>query len=263
MGSPLVTLPGGTLLLYQTDSYLTTFAATVTAVDPDAHAVVLDRTAFHATGGGQPHDTGLLSAGDWQARVIDVRKGAASTSTSTSNLHILEPETSLPEVGMVVTGTVDWERRYALMRMHTALHVLCGLVFRDYGSRVTGGNMEPDRARMDFEMDSADFTPERVAEIEARANDELAAERDVRVQILPRDEAFAIPDLIRTKVNLLPDGIETIRTVEIVGLDLQADGGTHVRNTREVGSLHVTGTRSKGKSNKRIEIALTAPPTRA
>ena len=145
------------------------------------------------------------------------------------------------------------------MRMHTALHVLCGVVFRDYGALVTGGNMGPDRARMDFEMDSADFTPERVAEIEQRANEELRAGRDVRVQILPRDEAFKIPDLIRTKINLLPEGIAEVRTVEIAGLDLQADGGTHVQNTQEVGTLRVVGTRSKGKANKRLEIELTEP----
>jgi misacylated tRNA(Ala) deacylase len=136
-------------------------------------------------------------------------------------------------------------------------------VYRDYGAKVTGGNMEPDHARMDFEMDSSEFTAERVAEIARRANAEIAAERDIRVQILPREEAFQIPDLIRTRINLLPEGIHEIRTVEIVGLDLQADGGTHVRNTREVGTLRVTGTRSKGKINKRIEITLDPPPTRA
>jgi misacylated tRNA(Ala) deacylase len=137
--------------------------------------------------------------------------------------------------------------------------VLCGVVFRDYGSLVTGGNMGPDRARMDFEMDSSEFTPERVAEIEQRANEELRAGRDVHVRILPRDEAFQIPDLIRTKINLLPEGIAEVRTVEIAGLDLQADGGTHVQNTREVGTLRVVGTRSKGKANKRLEIELTEP----
>jgi misacylated tRNA(Ala) deacylase len=137
--------------------------------------------------------------------------------------------------------------------------VLCGVVFRDYGSLVTGGNMAVDGARMDFEMDSSEFTPERVAEIEARANAEIAQGRDVRVQILPREEAFAIPDLIRTKINLLPEGISEVRTVEIVGLDLQADGGTHVQNTREVGGLKVVGTRSKGKANKRLEIVLVDP----
>jgi len=254
-----VTDHGGSPLLYQTDSYLTAFEATVTAVDPEARAVVLDRTAFYATGGGQPHDTGTLTQGDWRADVVDVRK----SGTGTGNLHVLAEGASLPEIGSPVAGAIDWERRYALMRMHTALHVLCGLVYRDYGARVTGGNMTPDHARMDFEMDSSEFTPERVAEIEARANDELAAQRDVRIQILPREVAFAIPDLIRTKVNLLPEGIDEIRTVEIVGLVIQADGGTHVRNTREVGGLKVTGTRSKGKSNKRIEIALTTPPTSA
>ena len=247
----------GSLLLYQTDSYLMVFSATVTAVDPAANAVVLDQTAFYATGGGQPHDTGTLMSGAWQSDVIDVRKVDAG------NVHILTEGSSLPRVGTVLEGQIDWERRYALMRMHTALHVLCGLVYRDYGAKVTGGNMTPDHARMDFEMDSADFTPERVAEIEARANDELSAERAIRVQILPRDVAFAIPDLIRTKINLLPEGIDEIRTVEIVGLDLQADGGTHVHNTREVGGLKVIGTRSKGKSNKRIEIDLIAPPTSA
>jgi misacylated tRNA(Ala) deacylase len=153
-----------------------------------------------------------------------------------------------------VLGELDWDARYRLMRTHTALHVLCGVVFRDYGAPVTGGNMGTDKARMDFEME--EFTPERVAEIERRANAEIAAGRDVRVRVLPRAEAFAIPDLIRTKINLLPAGIAEVRTVEIVGLDLQADGGTHVANTREVGGLKVVGTRSKGKSNKRLEIVL-------
>ncbi len=248
---------GGSTLLYQTDSYLQAFEATVTALDPDAHGLVLERTAFYATGGGQPHDIGTLANGSWQGEVIEVRKSDAG------HLHILADGASLPEVGATLTGRIDWERRYALMRMHTALHVLCGLVFREYGARVTGGNMTPDHARMDFEMGSADFTPERVADIESFANDELRAERDVRIQILPREVAFAIPDLIRTRINLLPEGIDEIRTVEIVGLDLQADGGTHVRNTREVGALKVIGTRSKGKINKRIEIALVAPPTNA
>ncbi len=248
---------GGSPLLYQTDSYLQVFSATVTAVDLAAHGAFLDQTAFYATGGGQPHDLGTLRYGDRPALVVDVRKSPAGP------LHILADDVELPEIGSSIDGRIDWVRRYALMRMHTALHVLCGLVYRDYGALVTGGNMGPDQARMDFEMDSSEFTSVRVAEIEAHANDELAAERDVRIQILPREEAFAIPDLIRTKINLLPEGIDEVRTVEIVGLDLQADGGTHVRNTREVGSLTVIGTRSKGKSNKRIEIALVNPPINA
>jgi misacylated tRNA(Ala) deacylase len=257
MGYPAVTQTRGTTPLYLTDSYLASFPATVAAVDPARHAVVLDQTAFYPTGGGQPHDLGSLHADGWTGEVVDVRKDGPEI------VHILATDATLPEVGAAVRGEIDWDRRYALMRMHSALHVLCGTVYRDYGALVTGGNMSPDHARMDFEMDSADFTPERVAAIEAAANAEIAAGREIRVQILPRAEAFAIPDLIRTKINLLPEGIREVRTVEIVGLDLQADGGTHVRNTGEIGGLSVIGTRSKGKINKRIEIALVAPPTNA
>jgi misacylated tRNA(Ala) deacylase len=219
--------------------------------------VVLDQTAFYPTGGGQPHDLGRLDGDGWSGDVVDVRKDGPEI------VHILAADAPLPNVGAAVRGEIDWHRRYALMRMHSALHVLCGTVYRDYGALVTGGNMSPDHARMDFEMDSSEFTPQRVTAIEAAANAEIAAGREIVVQILPRAEAFAIPDLIRTKINLLPEGIREVRTVEIVGLDLQADGGTHVRNTREIGGLRVIGTRSKGKINKRIEIALVAPPTNA
>jgi misacylated tRNA(Ala) deacylase len=239
-----------TELLFQRDAYLREFDAVVTAVDAESGEVVLDRTAFYAGGGGQPNDAGQLTrSGDgrvWQ--VVSVRKDGAAAR------HKLDPAEELPTVGDPVHGELDWHVRYRLMRTHTALHVLCGVVFRDYGALVTGGNMGADKGRLDFELE--EFTPERVAEIERRANEEIAKSRDVRVQILPREEAFQIPDLIRTKINLLPEGITEVRTVEIVGLDLQADGGTHVANTREVGGLKVVGTRSKGKSNKRIEIAL-------
>jgi misacylated tRNA(Ala) deacylase len=239
-----------TELLFLQDAYLREFDAEVTAVDAETGEVVLERTAFYAGGGGQPNDTGRLvrssDSRSWQ--VIAVRKVGPAAR------HKLEPDDELPAVGDQVHGDIDWDVRYRLMRTHTALHVLCGVVFRDYGALVTGGNMGPDKGRLDFELD--DFTPERVAEIEERANAEIARGREVRVQILPRDEAFQIPDLIRTKINLLPEGITEVRTVEIVGLDLQADGGTHVANTSEVGGLRVVGTRSKGKNNKRIEIAL-------
>jgi misacylated tRNA(Ala) deacylase len=154
----------------------------------------------------------------------------------------------------VVRGRIDWDRRYALMRTHTALHVLCGVVWRDYGAPVTGGNMDPLEGRMDFEF--ARLPKDLVGEIEERCNREVAAARDIRVRILPRKEAFRIPDLIRTKINLLPEGIREVRTVEIVGLDLQADGGTHVANTREVGEIRVTDYKSKGAGNKRLYIAL-------
>jgi misacylated tRNA(Ala) deacylase len=163
----------------------------------------------------------------------------------------------LPAVGDRLSVDLDWARRYALMRTHTALHALCGVVWRDYGALVTGGNMEPGAGRMDFEFER--MSGDLVDEIEANVNAELARARDVRVDVLPREVALAIPDLIRTKVNLLPPGIERIRTIEIVGLDLQADGGTHVANTREVGRIKVTGYESKGRINKRIRIALPEP----
>ncbi len=172
-------------------------------------------------------------------------------------VHELAEGVAVPPVGATVQGELDWTHRYQLMRTHTALHVLCGTVFREYGALVTGGQMYPDRARMDFELE--DLNAERVAHIERRANEHIAADLPVRVRLLPRAEAFAIPDLIRTKINLLPPGIEEVRTVEIVGLDLQADGGTHVANTKEVGSIRVTGYESKGRINKRIRIELVDP----
>ena len=174
-------------------------------------------------------------------------------------VHELEPGDEPPAVGDRLRVDLDWARRHALMRTHTALHALCGVVWRDYGALVTGGNMEAGSGRMDFEFER--MSGDLVDEIEATVNAELAAARDVRVDVLPRDRAFAIPDLIRTKVNLLPAGMEEIRTIEIVGLDLQADGGTHVANTREVGSIRVTGYESKGRINKRIRIALEDPAT--
>jgi misacylated tRNA(Ala) deacylase len=252
-----MTTAGATALLYQTESYLTSFEATVTSVDAERHVVMLDRTAFYPGGGGQPCDHGWLVVNDQRLSVVKVAKAGDTVE------HILAPDASLPKPGDHVSGEIDWDRRFQLMRTHTALHILCGVVFRDYGALVTGGNMDIDHARMDFEMDSAEFTPQRVAEIGARANAEIAAARDVRVRILPREEAFQIPDLIRTKVNLLPEGIAEIRTVEIVGLDLQADGGTHVANTRDVGGIEITGTRSKGRNNKRLTITIPEPPTSA
>ncbi|CAN5770930.1 alanyl-tRNA editing protein AlaXM [soil metagenome] len=235
-------------LLYQTDSYLQTFDARVTAIDREEHAVVLDRSAFYPGGGGQPFDTGVLDTSSGPLQVTGMKKREAGV------LHLLAAGCVLPPVGDEVRGILDWERRFRLMRTHTALHVLCGVVFRDFGALVTGGNMDVDKARMDFELE--DLSTGRVSTIEYAANVEIEAERALRVQIWPRDEAFRIPGLIRTKINLLPIGITDVRTVEIVGLDLQADGGTHVANTREVGGIRVIGTRSKGRINKRLEIVL-------
>lgn len=234
-----------TELLYTTDAYVQTFAAVVTAVTDD-NGVVLNRTAFYPGGGGQPNDEGTLTAGDQTWNVTKVKKMGGEV------VHFVEGEP--PEVGTAVTGQLDWDRRYKLMRTHTAMHILCGVVWRDYGASVTGGNMEPLQGRMDFEFET--MRQELVVEIETAVNAEVEAARPTRVQILPRDEAFQIPDLIRTKINLLPEGISEVRTVELVGLDLQADGGTHVANTKEVGRMRITDYKSKGKINKRIYVEL-------
>jgi misacylated tRNA(Ala) deacylase len=231
-------------LLYLTDAYLADFSATVTAVA--GQRVGLDRTAFYATGGGQPHDTGVLGA----AQVTDVRKEGDDV------WHTLDGQ--LPAVGTRVKGRVDWDRRHALMRTHTALHVLCGVIWHEYGVAVTGGNMEPLSARMDFEFDPL---PEGFArQIERRINEELAADRPVEVSFIPRNTALLDEDLIRTKVNLVPESVRELRVVDIVGLDKQADGGTHVRSTAEVGWVSVVKTESKGKAFKRVRIRVDGPP---
>lgn len=246
--------PSGDALCY-TDAYARRAVARVAAVDTgEATLVLLDLTPFYPGGGGQPADRGLLlRAGDGRTwTVCGARKVGGEIA------HELEPSPDgPPEVGDELQVDIDWARRLALMRTHTALHALCGVVWRDYGAQVTGGNMEPGSGRMDFEFER--MSGDLVDTIEATVNTELAAQREVRVASLPREEAFAIPDLIRTKVNLLPPGIDLIRTIEIVGLDLQADGGTHVANTREVGGIRVTGYESKGRINKRIRIELVDP----
>ena len=233
-----------TMALYHTDAYLKEFDAVVTAVD--GSKVALDQTAFYPGGGGQPHDVGALTANGETWNVLKVSKQGADV------WH--ELDRAAPPVGTPVRGAIEWGRRYQLMRTHTALHILCGVIFRDYGASVTGGNMEPLKGRMDFEFET--MRQEFVKQIEEKINAEVAQARPTRVQILPREAAFQIPDLIRTKINLLPAGIAEVRTVEIVGLDLQADGGTHVANTSEVGRIRVVDYKSKGKINKRIEVAL-------
>jgi misacylated tRNA(Ala) deacylase len=229
-------------LLFLRDAYLQTFDAVVATVRDEDGAVALDRTAFYATGGGQPNDTGVLSG----RQVVDVRKQGSEM------WHTLAEGSEPFAVGDEVHGEIDWERRHALMRTHTALHVLCGVIWNEYGKAVTGGNMEPLGARMDFEFDPL---PEGFgATVEARVNEELAAARPIEVSFLSRDVALADPDLIRTKVNLIPESVSEIRVVDIVGLDKQADGGTHVASTDEVGRIRVVKTESKGKANKRIRI---------
>ena len=228
--------------LYETDAYTKEFDAVVT--EQVEGGVLLTRTAFYPGGGGQPCDVGTLAAGGRVWNVTAVKK------VDGRPVHFLAGD--LPPVGTAITGRLDWTRRYQLMRTHTAMHILCGVVFRDYGAQVTGGNMDPMEGRMDFEFET--MRAELVSAIEEAINAEVAAARPVRVRILPREEAFAIPDLIRTKINLLPEGISEVRTVELAGLDLQADGGTHVANTREVGRIRVTDYKSKGKINKRIYL---------
>jgi misacylated tRNA(Ala) deacylase len=233
-----------TELLAHTDAYLQEFDATVVAVNLEENAVALDKTAFYPGGGGQPNDVGWLN----EQPVTKVKRQGEHI------WHWLTESGDLPVVGATVHGKIDWDRRHKLMRTHTAFHILCGVVWRDYGAQVTGGNMDVLSGRMDFEFET--LRQELVKEIEEKLNLEVAAARQVRVKILPREEAFQIPDLIRTKINLLPEGIAEVRTVEIEGLDLQADGGTHVANTREVGTIRVAGYESKGKINKRIRLEI-------
>ncbi len=232
--------------LYHRDAYLRRFEARVVA--EEAESICLDRTAFYPGGGGQPEDRGeILHAGGSVRLAGSKRKGDMIW-------HKLAG--APPEVGGQVEGELDWERRYRLMRTHTAMHILCGVIWRDYGASVTGGNMKPLSGRMDFEFEH--MTKELVAEIEEKINREVAEARPVQTAILPRAEAFEIPDLIRTKINLLPEHIEQVRVVEIVGLDLQADGGTHVNNTSEVGPINIVDYKSKGAINKRIVLSLQA-----
>jgi misacylated tRNA(Ala) deacylase len=237
-----------TKLLYQTDAYLKEFSATVTSVDAATRSVVLDESAFYPGGGGQPCDFGSLAVGAVLFPVDKVKKQGEDV------LHFLGGDMPLPAINSASSATLDWTRRHQLMRTHTAMHILCGTVFRDYGAKVTGGDMDPLKGRMDFEFET--MHADLVQAIQAAVNFEIQQSRDIRVKILPREQAFQIPDLIRTKINLLPEGILQVRTVEIVGLDLQADGGTHVSNTSEVGTVKVVDYKSKGAINKRIYIEI-------
>ena len=255
------TLAMPTKTLYSDDAYLSIFEARIVAVE--SQAVALDQTAFYPGGGGQMADRGALLVGGRRLPLAGLRKDGAVI------WHELAPEAlaeaiaggdsaDLATLGLApgsrVQGELDWQFRYRMMRTHTALHILCGLIFRNYGAQVTGGQMYPDRARMDFAMET--FTPALIGDIERSVNEAVQEDHPIKVYRLPRAEAMEIPDLIRTKINLLPPGIAEIRIVEITGLDLQADGGTHVRSTREVGGVKVIKTENKGKQNKRMEIAL-------
>jgi misacylated tRNA(Ala) deacylase len=231
--------------LFLKDPYEKKFEARV--VKLEGREVMLDRSAFYPGGGGQPADKGSLGIGPVKANVVDARR------EGTNIVHVLDK--AIPDTVRDLNGTLDWERRYAHMRYHTALHVLSGVIWRYFGAKVTGGQMRADRARMDFSF-PGEWTADVVGEIERLTNEALAEERPVRVYELEREEALANPDLIRTQVNLVPERVRRIRIVEIEGLDTQADGGTHVANTREVGKMGITGHKSKGRQNKRIEFVL-------
>ena len=238
-----------TRLLYHENSFTYECTAKVVAVEGDE--IALDATVFYPGGGGQMADHGMISWNnkESEANVIAMNKRGNVVWHTIDYIP--------PSVGTKVVGTIDWDFRYQMMRTHTALHILCGLIWKEFGVQVTGGQMYPDRARMDFAMENLD--KDRIAYIEQRVNEAIEADYPIRVYTLPREKAFAIPDLVRTKINLLPAEIEEVRIVEIVGLDLQADGGTHVHHTREVGGIKITKTENKGKINKRLEIMLTRP----
>ena len=227
------------------DQSLREWDAVVLAAEPDG--IVLDRSAFYPGGGGQPPDHGVLLWGGVQTRIAGARKA--------DDLYLIpEPGDPLPAAGTAVRGAVEDERRTALMRTHSGLHVLCGVVFRDFGALVTGGNMEPLTARMDFDLPEV---PAGFKEtVEAACNAEIAAGRRIDVRVLPRDEALAIPDIIRTATNLIPPDVPDVRIIDIVGLDQQADGGTHVASTSQVGTIEVVKIENKGKGFRRLRIRI-------
>ncbi len=235
-----------TYQLFHEDSYLRSFTSRVSGHDQQNHGLILDETAFYPGGGGQPSDHGWFLIDNKEIKLVAVKP------ISGNIVHILPDDVTLPEVGSSLDAKLDWDRRYQLMRTHTAMHILCGTIFRDYGASVTGGNMEPLLGRMDFEF--ASLTKDLVQLIENAVNLEIKKSLPVTWRNIARQEAFQIPDLIRTKINLLPPQISEVRVVEIEGLDLQADGGTHVKDTGEVGSVNITDYKSKGRDNKRIYL---------
>jgi misacylated tRNA(Ala) deacylase len=241
-----VTQHGRTSRLDLADPTLREWTCTVLASDPET-GIVLDRSAFYPGGGGQPPDHGVLLWQGVQTRIVGTRKG--------DDLYLLPAEGDpLPPVGTEVTGAVEDQRRSLLMRTHSGLHVLCGVVFRDFGALVTGGNMEPGEARMDFNL--PEVPPDFKARLEDLVNSELVADRRIEVRVLERERALALPDIIRTQTNLIPPDEQEVRIVDIVGLDVQADGGTHVASTGQVGKLTVVKVESKGKANRRVRVRL-------
>ncbi len=227
------------------DAYLKEFESPVVGLS--GREVILARTAFYPGGGGQPADKGTLGVGPVSAAVVDARREGDNV------VHVLDK--AIPDTVRELKGELDWERRFAHMRYHTALHALSGVIWRGFGAKVTGGQMRADRARMDFSF-PGEWTVDVVGEIERLVNEALVEGRPVKVYELSREEALENPDLIRTQVNLVPERVKMVRIVEIEGIDTQADGGTHVANTEEVGEVEITGHKSKGRQNKRVEFIL-------
>ncbi len=232
--------------LYSTDQYARAVDATVVDIDPDDGRVLLDRTVFYPGGGGQPHDIGEVVLGEDRLAVTRVAADGRGV------WHWLDG--GLPGTGTPLRAEVDWERPYRLMRTHTAMHALCGVVWERFASPVTGGNMEPGIGRLDFEL--PDWDPEDKEPLETELNAQLAAARPVEIAFLPREVADQDPSLIRTKISLLPASLTEVRVVDIVGLDRQADGGTHVASTLEVGQVRIAKVESKGRGFRRIRLAL-------
>ncbi|MEU8251305.1 alanyl-tRNA editing protein [Nonomuraea sp. NPDC048916] len=240
-----IDLHGRTRRLELSDQNLRDFEAVVLDSAPDG--IVLTRSAFYPGGGGQPADHGVLIWQGVETRIVGVRKG--------DDLHLIPAEGDpLPPVGTTVRAAVADERRSALMRTHSGLHVLCGVVFRDYGSLVTGGNMDVLTARMDFNL--PEVPPGFKEAVEDACNAEILADRRIDVRVLPREEVFAIPDIIRTATNLVPEDVPEVRVIDIVGLDTQADGGTHVASTKQIGHIRVAKIESKGRGFRRLRIAI-------
>jgi misacylated tRNA(Ala) deacylase len=240
---------GPTEELAAKDSYLSRAEGRVLEVSEDG--LFLDRTVFYARGGGQPGDVGTIVWDGGSVEVVDTIRRDGKP------FHVVAADSVLPDPGTPVEGAIDWDRRYVTMRTHTALHALSGVIYRDFGAKVTGGNMTPGEARMDFELDS--ISVEFGNEVERKLNEELVKGYPTEIIVMAREIALQDPDLIRTKVNLIPEFVTEIRVVDIKGLDRQADGGTHVNSTLEVGRVEVVKTESKGKANKRMRIRVTDP----
>jgi Ser-tRNA(Ala) deacylase AlaX len=225
------------------DSYLKEFEARVIEVDGDN--VVLDRTAFHPRGGGLPDDTGVLIRGGEEFRVMQVVEEGGKVLHSMAG-HSLKP-------GDVVKGLLDWDKRYVIMRMHTGIHALASVFNRKTGALITGNQVNVDKSRLDMNLEKPDRA--LIEDVFRETNKELALGRRVKIYYLPREEALKIPGVVKL-AEAAPPNIEKLRIVEIENLDIQADGGPHVADTKEVGELVLLKVENKGRNNRRVYFTL-------